>query len=308
MSEQNYKIEEMEDAAVKKSNIAKTVGAAVAMGVAGAGVAYGANALADHGQEAEGSATPPQEGNLSANDLSGAADTGAQSLSMKEERTTEIHHHHYEETNPAEAEPEVEFGERIEMHDNEGNLISAAETFTVDGKDGALIDNEGDGKADAMWIDHNGNGLIDEGEVTSLEGQNVHMFNTPEESVSIIHAEDENAPADPKDDISDAHGIQNDFGREDQQFGDYADGNQDYNNHGDVGNYTASVNEDEYATSEGHSDEYATDEYATTARSEEQYYAHEDGANNDTDASGYLADNTSYHDSYDTDEHDDLTV
>lgn len=284
MNEQNYSIEEMEDAAVKKSNIAKTVGVAAAMGVVGAGVAVGANAIVNNDNsdiQAPEVPEPAVGEDLSEQDLAGAADNGVQSTTFVEEHTTIVH-----EPAPApapaaetEQEPEVQFEERVEVRDSEGNLQSSVETFTIDGQQGALIDNDGDNVANAMWIDDNNNGQIDEDEVREVSEYNINMGNEVAHTQTYItsdwdeeHIDDEDHQYVHNDDVH-TDDINNDFdgAKQDQEYhGDLADNNPDYNNHGNVSNYTASVNDQEqYAQvdaeddAHGHdSGDYGHDDYA----------------------------------------------
>lgn len=306
MNEQKFTIEEMEDNAVKKSNLAKKLGVATGLGALGVGAAAAATATlyqrdtteADSHPEPSPAAPDPQT--VTADDLGNAATAGAESTTVVEEHVTE--EYHYQEVPASEPEPEpepqptpepesepaphsqpdpssgeatIEYHERYEVHDAEGNVQQAAETFTITTPEGeqvsgALIDEEGDGKAETVWIDKNANGQIEENEIQHFEeNDRVNMYNTDRTTV-VDNVADEGHAADESDGE-----IHNDF--VDQQHDDFAQNNGDYVNDGDVSRYTAGTNlPDEGATNSV--DAFAQEDDSDFAHEEtgEDAFAHED--------------------------------
>ena len=73
MNYEDYKVEELEDESVKKSNIAKTAGIAAGMGIIGAGAAVAATTLTDDDEEVP----VVEETDITSDDLVGGASQGA---------------------------------------------------------------------------------------------------------------------------------------------------------------------------------------------------------------------------------------
>ena len=103
-NENNYRIEEMEDRAVNKSNLLKTGAVAGAMGIVGAGVAVAANhVLSDNGETAE-------TNEISEESLLNAATNGAEETQVVVETEEHLHHHHYYEEPAPEPAPQPSCG------------------------------------------------------------------------------------------------------------------------------------------------------------------------------------------------------
>lgn len=87
-------------------------------------------------------------------------------------------HHHAATTGKVNTnvphEPKMEVNEYDIIVDEEGNRIDIA-SFEIDGKEGMYVDWDGDGKADQMWVDRNGDGIVQDNEVKDVSRQNVSM-------------------------------------------------------------------------------------------------------------------------------------
>lgn len=266
----DYQLEDAENAAVQKSQNLKR-GLAVGAGVVAAGgAAYAATQMSGGG----GSDTPE----VSADDIlagaQAAADAAADSAdpatatvvhdTHHTESHVHVHHHHPQPTpNPGQNpggdhEPNVEVQESSLLYDEDGNYIGAVEEGVIDGKNFKIIDSDGNGKGDLIGIDENGNGIYEDNEISYMDNESYDIGNgktvsiyqqdetgepvlvargTPDEIIPSIA--DNNNPG--GDDIDN---IRNDF--EDEKTGevykdDLAENNPDYNNHAEDNLYTAQM-------------------------------------------------------------------
>jgi hypothetical protein len=256
MKNQEFQLEELENAAVKKSNNAKR--AAVAAGVFAAGGAAGGVAAAVV------SNSPEQEESLTEEDLDAAIKAGTSQETSSDNSGGEKVAPRAEPPVEPRVEPEAEVVYDKTTHvyvDDE--LYATSVTGTVDGHNFEMVDFDDDNKADVVAIDENDDGLYQDNEVHATYGYGPSMDvpATKHEDV-LLSSEDLGLnPIEPsypepgeswtegdEDILQDKEGagteeeIKNDF--EDEKAGetyenDYAENNEDYNSEGDVENYTA---------------------------------------------------------------------
>lgn len=272
MTNNDFQLEELENAAVNKSNNAKRIAVGAGLVTAGAGAAVAATVLANNNAEGETEETP--EVQLNDSDLDGVAQTGANEV---ENNTAEpvqpqaqpqpqvINNHYYvvEEPKP-EPEADVVYDKTTHIMDENGNIVASAESGTINGKAFVVLDTDNDGGGDVVAIDLNGNGRFEDNEITHLTGKGQIAMGH-----DTIHHEDIaiNADVEPVEPVNphepddyyvyndDDEDIQNDFvdDRAGEDYsGDYADNNENYNNDGDV----------DHAYAEYHSPEDSYDGYA----------------------------------------------
>ena len=271
MTNEDYQLEELENAAVNKSGNAKRIAAAaglfVAGGAAGGAASYAATKI-PMGEE---------EPSLDPLDDNSGEDAGANQVHEPDPKPQPAPH---PEPKP-EPEPEVTFDKTTHYYDENHNLIATEEEGTIDGKDFSMIDIDGDMKADILAYDENGNGIYDNNEVVELEGRNqIVMGNEATQHEDIFIATNTPDPEPYSDpypyNIDEEKGyadntIHNDF--EDEKTGesyshDYADNNNDYNN-------------GEYSASSANDSGYAYED----AKDEGDYGCNDLAANNTTDDS-----------------------
>lgn len=193
---ENYRIEEIEDAAVKKSNMAKTVGIAAGMGVLGAGAAVAANAAMDHETPDDKIDTTPETG-ISTEELVEGATQGADNTTVvvNETKTETVVKPAPE---PKEPETSLTVDEQTVVVDEDGNTIASQTTGTLEGKQYTAIDTDGDGLVDEIYYDVNGNGTYEANEGGKLAPEDQfamsgfgqathtevhHVYDTPEDVV-----------------------------------------------------------------------------------------------------------------------------
>ncbi len=260
MNYEDYKVEELEDAAVKKSNIAKTVGIAAGMGVIGAGAAVAANSLMD---DEEKETAIVEDTDISAEDLVDGASQGANNTTIVEEKhITEPNKPttpHYEGNDKSGGdETRLTVDQNVTVVDEEGNVLASQTTGTLDGKAYVATDYDGDGLVDEIYYDVNGDGEFtpDEGGMLDSSDQfamssfgqatNSTVYVQPTEGGGdgeIGEGEDVVDPGDKDiDDIDNDldENIDDNTGNEDETAlyeDDYADNNLDYNNDADISDF-----------------------------------------------------------------------
>lgn len=300
MTNEDYQLEELENAAVNKSNNAKRIAAGAGLLGVGGAAGYAATHI-PVGETEDSMETITEE------DMNKVAETGAEQVqeqvmpqSEQTAQTQEVHIH----TQPEPVEDDqvdVNFDKTTHIYDEDGNLVATTEEGTIDGKNVTLVDVDGDMRADYIAYDADGNGVYNDDEVVQVSDKyNIAMghatshhedrfmaSNDPEPD-SVEH---EPVPYDIDEEKDYGDIVQNDF--EDEKAGesyshDYAEDNENYNNNANVEHY-ADV-----------TDESADDtEYAYDDIKEESDY--EDGMND-------LADNDSSDDSFDDFGADDAIV
>lgn len=299
MTNNDFQLEELENAAVNKSNTAKRVGVAAGLMAATAGTAYAATTLAG------GSTEPEPEVRIDESEIDNVAQTGANEVEDNAEEAQEqpqVVNNYYtvnvEEPQSQEPETSVHYDKTTHYYDEDGNIIGTSEEGTVNGHHFTIIDSDGDGGGDTVAIDANNNGHYEEDEIHHLEGNDQLAMGhaTAQHEDVVLHDIDpvEPDPVDPwvePDVIDDREevaqnedeedGIHNDF--EDDRAGeeysnDYAENNENYNNNGDVDHAYAEYHHDgvaqeepveeltfeDYGTNDGYaevSDDYTTEDY-----------------------------------------------
>ena len=275
MTNEDYQLEELENAAVNKSNNAKRIAAAAGLLATGGAVGYAATHIPT------GEVEEPVE-TLTEEDLETVADTGANQVQEPEVKPQPQHNPAPEPTPEPEPTPndvDVSFDKTTHYYDENNNLIMTTEEGTINGHQFKLADVDGDMRADILAYDADGNGVINENEVIELSGNDQiamgHATAQHDDQFIAIHEPEPDPYIEPYDineekDYAD-NTIHNDF--EDEKTGetyshDYAENNEDYNN-GEVDNYSAESSDDsDYA--------YEDD------MKEESDYEYNDLAENDT--------------------------
>lgn len=236
----DYHLEEMENAAVERNKNLKRAGI-VGASVLGAGgtVMYGAEKI--HESMAE---TPTTEDEIDSNEVLAGANAGAtelqeetvQPVAQPQAQNVHVYHHIVEEEIVQENTPEVSVEESSLVFDEEGNIISQFDAGTIDGKAFVVVDEDLNGSGDLVAIDANNNGVFEENEISRLDnstyqmghGKTANLYIMTEEGQMVNIAPDNGAY--PHDSLADIH---NDF--EDEKTGesyhdDLAENNPDYRN------------------------------------------------------------------------------
>lgn len=293
-------IDDYENMAVQKSNVAKRLAAGAAVFVGGAAVAGGAAYAATQPSDVVEN-TP-----LTTEDIVNGADVASE---YQPETVTEQHTEKVVVVEkPVEKPSEEDTGNSSVVWDETTNYyvgdekVASVEEGTVDGHKFALMDVDGDGHADLLAVDVDNNGRFDDNEYVSYtEDDHVHMghqtarvtehhYNNIEDFGSNDGTQNYVAQDQPKqEDV-----IHNNF--EDEKTGesyrdDYADNNPDYNPHMDGSNdndnylaeydsyeqdgnnnYSASMNDDTYlAEAESYDQEDNTENYTAEADTEDSF-------------------------------------
>lgn len=168
MANNDYQLEELENAAVKKSNNAKRIAAAAGL-LATGGAAGGAAGYAATPQRPNVDMDEVDE--LSTEEMDGTLETAANQV-HEPEPTPQPHSGH----NPHKPQPakdddvDVSFNKSTNYYDEDGNLVMVSEEGKVNGHDFTIVDADADGKGDLLAIDANGNGVYEDDEIYALTG------------------------------------------------------------------------------------------------------------------------------------------
>ena len=173
MTNQDYQLEELENAAVKKSNTAKRVAAAAGLLAAGGATGFGATTLANNLSEE----TPMET--LSEEDLDSVVNAGANQVPEPEPEPEPEPQHARQATPARNATPhkiqnddvDISFDKTTHFYDSDNDLMMTTEEGRVDGYDFKLVDVDGDLRADYIGIDANGDGIYSDDEIVSLQGE-----------------------------------------------------------------------------------------------------------------------------------------
>lgn len=287
MKNEDYQLEELENAAVNKSNNAKRIAAAAGILATGGAAGYAAT------QIPVGSDEEPIE-TLTEEDLESVAEEGANQVQEPEvkqpvQSTPQPTPQPAPSTPPAEDEMEVNFEKTTHYYDEDNNLLLTTEEGTIDGHQFMLGDVDGDMRADILAYDKDGNGVYNEDEIVELSGKDQIAMGNPtsqhEDQFIAIHTPEpyiEPYDINEEKDYAD-NTIHNDF--EDEKTGesyshDYAENNGDYNN-GGAEQYSASSEiENDYAYEDDNKDE--SDYAYEDDNKDESDYEYNDLAENDT--------------------------
>lgn len=278
MTNEDYQLEELENAAVNKSNNAKRIAAAAGLLAAGGAAGFAATNIPVNNPD------EPTEV-LTEEDLESVTDTGATQVHESEVTPQPVQQQPTASvtppTPPAEDDVDVNFDKTTQFYDQNQNLIMTTEEGEIDGHKFQLVDLDDDMRADVLAYDKDGNGVYNEDEMVQLSGKDqISMGHaTSQHDVKFV-AINELEP-EPYIEPIDIEGekyygendIHNDF--EDEKTGetysyDYAENNEDYNNNGDVEPYSASGSD------------YAYEEDMPGDVKEESDYESSDLAENDT--------------------------
>ncbi len=293
----NYQIEDLENEACKKSNMAKRVVAGAGLAAAGAGAAFAATQLTND-------EIPTPE--LTPEDLLNTVTDGVSENDMPEKteeapaepaKNEEVHvYHHVVEEKPAEVG--VEYSDTTTFVDEYGNRVASVDQGTVDGEKFALYDNDGDGVADYFAYDANGDKVFQNDEIINVEGEGILMRDPGKGLVVVV--EDDSAPIwniEPTYDDDGFADINNDFTNEktgEAYYGDLADNNRDYRNNENPDQYSLGTDsEGGYNAGSQYdvADNYYSDEKITgdAAAADDLAYDEEAVADDMLDASADLA-------------------
>ena len=273
MTNEDYQLEELENAAVNKSNNAKRIAAAAGLLAAGGAAGYAATNIAT------GEVEEPKE-TLTEEDLESVADTGANQVQEPQPTTQSQPQPTPVQPAPAPAEEQIDvkFDTTTHYYDADNNLVGMSEEGTINGNKFILVDGDGDKQADLFAYDQNGNGIYENDEIVELKGSDqiaMEHAATHHEDVFLASNDPEPEPypepydIDEEKDYAD-NTIHNDF--EDEKTGesyshDYAENNEDYNN-GGVEPYTAESSGDSDYASEDEGKEESDYEYNELAEND----------------------------------------
>lgn len=253
MTNEDYQLEELENAAVNKSNNAKRIAAAAALLATGGAAGYAATTIPfDDGEE--------HMEKLSEEDLEGVVDSGANQVQTPEPKPQPAQPtqptHNAKPVEPTEDQVDVNFDKSIHYVDGE-NTVMTAEEGTINGHKFQLIDVDGDMRADILAYDEDGNGVYNDDEIIQLSQKDqIAMGHATRQHEVVVINNDEVDPEpiqpypEPYDILDEKdyadNNIHNDF--EDEKTGekyshDYAENNENYNNNGDVDHYSAGMSE-----------------------------------------------------------------
>lgn len=284
-------IDDYENMAVQKSNVAKRVAAGAAVFVGGAAVAGGAAYAATQPSEGEDGAP------LTAEDVVNGADVTSeyQAEPVVEQTTEKVVVVEKLVEKPSVEEPEkssVTWDETTNYYVGD-DKVASVEEGTVDGHKFALMDIDGDSHADLLAVDVDNNGQFDDNEVvTYTEEDHVHMgHQTARVTEQHYNSWDDITPnydgqnyvAQNQTHQEDV--IHNNFEDEktgESYHGDYAENNPDYNPNvdGDNGNDNYLAENDSY--SQNDNDNYSAGMEDDSYLAEAEPYEQDDNVENYT--------------------------
>lgn len=284
-------IDDYEDMAVQKSNVAKRVAAGAAVFVGGAAVAGGAAYAATQPSEGEDGAP------LTAEDVVNGADVTSeyQAEPVVEQPTEKVVVVEKPVEKPSVEEPEnssVTWDETTNYYVGD-DKVASVEEGTVDGHKFALMDIDGDGHADLLAVDVDNNGRFDDNEVvTYTEEDHVHMgHQTAHVTEQHYNSVDDITPTyDGQNYVAQNQThqedvIHNNFEDEktgESYHGDYAENNPDYNPNvdGDNGNDNYLAENDSYGQNDN--DNYSAGMEDDSYLAEAEPYEQDDNVENYT--------------------------
>lgn len=266
MANEDYQLEELENAAVNKSNNAKRIAAAAGILAAGGAAGYAATNI-PLGNDDESKEILTEE------DLESVTDTGANQVHEPEVTQQPVQQPQQPATPPTppvEDEVELTFEKTTQYYDENQNLLVTTEEGTLEGHKFQLMDIDGDMRADVLAYDKDGNGIYNEDEVVELSGKDQITMGhaTSQHDVKFVALNEPEPEPNPEPyieplDINEEkdytdNEIHNDF--EDEKTGenyqyDYAENNENYNNNGDIEQYSASSSDYAYEEEEEVKDE-----------------------------------------------------
>lgn len=284
----DYRLEDAEDAAVNKSrNLKRGLAAGAAIIGVGGVSAYAATNLSDNGSDAD--ADP-----LTEDELLAAAKTVAEAAVESEEQPAPKAAAPEVIRVPVQ-DPELVIDETSVVYDEFGNVAVSYDSGKYNGKDFMVFDTDNNGKGDVLAYDANANGLYEEHEITRLDnesynlgkGENLSVYVQDErgDMHQIWHGENRLYGAamdglDTLENSDDTSDIQNDFDLNEKTgevyHHDLAENNPDYDNNGgeqyaasdenfadfgDVPDYGYNDNSNDYASYDSPNEAY--DEGAT---------------------------------------------
>lgn len=234
MSEKDFQLEELENAAVNKSNNAKRIAAAAGIAALGGGTALAAKAAADSMNH------PTEEIEaLTEEDLQNVAETGSEQVPEAQsvvKQEVVIENDPQPET-PTEDQANIEFESRTMIVDEDLNVKASVLDGTIDGRNFQLQDLDGDGEADVIKIDADDNGIYTSDETVLLtSNDHISMDQDVHNNTVIIEPNPWDEPTPDPWLVVENDDIENDF--LDEKTGevyenDYAENNENYVNNAD---------------------------------------------------------------------------
>lgn len=260
MTNEDFKIEELENETSNKSQKAKRIAATAGIIAAGGVGGYAATTMLNSGESETIDESDLDSVNAGANQIEPEKPTQPAPRAPQPEPTA-----------PGESEDntgDITIDKTTHYYGQDGELIATQETGTYLGRQFELTDVDGDKQADYFGYDYNGDGAVDLSETERLtSGNQIAMGHATSEHEDVFLKD--NNPIDPyysgetddpwgSDNNGDPFGdkpdpfedpIDNDFADEktgEDYGGDYAENNDDYNNNADI----LDANENEMAYEE----------------------------------------------------------
>lgn len=233
MANEDYKLEELENAAVNKSNNAKRAAAAAGLFAAGGGTTYAATKIAE-------ASTEPDH-TLTIEDVEKAVKDGLSQVTQPTVKSQPATASKQPTPEPVPTPPDGPHIEKTTIYvDEDGERIATLQEGKLNGHKVALADTDGDMRADLYAYDEDGNGIYNEDEITELKGRHqipMKPTDTGEMKVEVVRSYV--PPYNPEDEGNNS--IHNNF--EDEKTGesykhDYAERSGNYNNHANAEQYS----------------------------------------------------------------------
>lgn len=231
-------IDDYEDQAVKKSNLAKGIGIGVAGAVGGAAITAGTTYAATTGD------SDVLDEPLTAEEMAKGAEVGEEIEPVAQAPAQQATQQTVKETpaQPEEEKPSDMIWEETTNVYVGGEKVMSMEEGKIDGHDVMIIDSDADGHADFLAYDANNNHVYEDDEIVKLTPlDNIHMGHATAHEREIHHDGyffgDDTQEEDYAYNQSSTNHIHNNF--EDEKTGeeysrDFAENNPDYNPNADV--------------------------------------------------------------------------
>lgn len=172
MANNDYRLEELENAAVNKSNNAKRIAAAAGLLAAGGSAGAAAGMAISHPHHAEANIEEVDE--LGTEEMDATLDAAANQVqehqSEPQQQPVNNGGNGGHTPSPKGNDVDVSFNKSTNYYDENGNLVMQSEDGKVNGHNFTVVDYDADGKGDLLAIDANGNGIYDDDEIYALEG------------------------------------------------------------------------------------------------------------------------------------------
>ena len=178
MANEDYQLEELENAAVNKSNNAKRAAAAAGLFAAGGGTTYAATKIAEASTEPEHKLTTEDVEKAVKDALSQVKEPEVKPQPAPAPKPASEHHvapkveDHPNHQSPQDMVDHAHFDKPTFILDPSGERVGTIEEGTVNGHKIMLKDEDGDMRADYYAYDEDGNGVYNKDEEMNLYGKN----------------------------------------------------------------------------------------------------------------------------------------